>query len=175
MKRANECRAARGFVSIWTKRFEGQRLAGLYSRYIGQVPTVLTSPLEARILEATRTGPSDGTTHWSTRRLGEHLGVSHMMVSRVWRKHGLKPHRLERYMASNDPDFDKKAADVIGLNLNPPAHAPIFCVDQKAHIQALYRKDPAASAVSGAPRAARIRVLPPRYALLVRRPQYPVR
>jgi transposase len=133
---------SRGFVASWTKRFEEQRLAGLYSRHLGQVATVLTPQLEARILEATRSGPKDGTTHWSTRRLGEHLGVSHMMVARVWRKHGLKPHRLERYMASNDPDFEKKAADVIGLYLNPPAHAAIFCVDEKTHIQALDRKDP---------------------------------
>jgi transposase len=106
---------SRGFVARWTKRFAEQRLAGLYSRHIGQVATVLTAPLEARILEATRTGAkADGTTHWSTRRLGEHLGVSHMMVARVWRKHGLKPHRLERYMASNDPDFEKKVATSSG-------------------------------------------------------------
>ena len=68
--------------------------------------------------------------------------VSHMMVARVWRKHGLKPQRIERYMASNDPDFEKKAADIIGLYLNPPAHAAVFCVDEKTHIQALDRKDP---------------------------------
>ena len=65
-----------------------------------------------------------------------------MMVARVWRKHGLKPHRIERYMASNDPDFEKKAADIIGLYLNPPAHAAVFCVDEKTAIQALDRKDP---------------------------------
>jgi transposase len=64
------------------------------------------------------------------------------MVARVWSKHGLKPHRIERYMASNDPDFEKKAADIIGLYLNPPAHAAVFCVDEKTHIQALDRKDP---------------------------------
>src|SRR5213595_3444285 len=133
---------SRGFVAIWTRRFDEQRLAGLYSRHLGQVATVLTPQLEARVLEATRRGPRDGTTHWSTRRLAEHLGVSHMMVARVWRKHGLKPQRIERYMASNDPDFEKKAADIIGLYLNPPAHAAIFCVDEKTHIQALDRKDP---------------------------------
>ncbi len=49
-----------------------------------------------------------------------------MMVARVWRKHGLKPHRIERYMASNDPDFETKAADIIGLYLNPPAHAALM-------------------------------------------------
>ena len=82
------------------------------------------------------------STHWTTRKLAAHLDVSHMMVARVWRKHGLKPHRIERYMASNDPDFEKKAADIIGLYLNPPAHAAVFCVDEKTHIQALDRKDP---------------------------------
>ncbi|HET9473401.1 MAG TPA: IS630 family transposase, partial [Steroidobacteraceae bacterium] len=67
---------------------------------------------------------------------------SHMTVARVWRKHGLRPHRIERYMASNDPDFEKKAADIIGLYLNPPQHAAVFCVDEKTAIQALDRKDP---------------------------------
>ena len=135
-----EC--SRGFVASWSKRFAEQRIAGLYSRYLGQVATVLTPQLEARILEATRRVPSGGATHWSTRRLAAHLGVSHMMVARVWRKHGLKPHRIERYMASNDPDFERKAADIIGLYLNPPAHAAVFCVDEKTAIQALDRKDP---------------------------------
>src|ERR1700728_3110390 len=133
---------SRGFVAGWRKRFTEQRMAGLYSRHLGQVATVLTPELEARILEVTRRAPTDGATHWSTRKLGTHLDVSHMMVARVWRKHGLQPHRIERYMASNDPDFENKAADVIGLYLNPPAHAAVFCVDEKTAIQALDRKDP---------------------------------
>ena len=65
-----------------------------------------------------------------------------MMIARVWKKHGIQPHRIERYMASNDPDFETKAADVIGLYLNPPQHAAVFCVDEKTAIQALDRKDP---------------------------------
>jgi hypothetical protein len=65
-----------------------------------------------------------------------------MMVARVWAKHALKPHRLERYMASDDPDFERKAADVIGLYLNPPQHAAVFCLDEKTAIQALDRLDP---------------------------------
>ncbi|MDA2912093.1 IS630 family transposase, partial [Nitrospiraceae bacterium AH_259_D15_M11_P09] len=103
---------------------------------------VLTPKLEARILDLTRRGPQDGSTHWSTRRVGKALGVSHMMVARVWARHGLKPHRLERYMASDDPAFERKAADVIGLYLNPPQHAAVFCVDEKTAIQALDRLDP---------------------------------
>jgi len=132
----------RGFLASWSRRFEEQRIAGLYSRHLGHVATVLTAELEARILDVTRRRPPYGATHWSRRKLGEHLDVSHMMVARVWRKHGLRPHRIERYMASNDPDFEKKAADMIGLFLNPPAHAAIFCVDEKTAIRALDRKDP---------------------------------
>src|SRR5437660_6438182 len=103
---------SRGFVANWSKRFTEQRMAGLYSRHLGQVATVLTPELEARILDTTRRAPTGGATHWSTRKLGAHLDLSHMMVARVWRKHGLQPHRMERYMASNDPDFEKKAADI---------------------------------------------------------------
>jgi transposase len=130
------------YIARWTSRFARERLAGLYSRHRGQPATVLTPRLEARILDATRRGPTDGSTHWSTRRLGTHLGVSHMMVARVWARHGLAPHRLERYMASDDPDFERKAADVIGLYLHPPQHAAVFCVDEKTAIQALDRLDP---------------------------------
>lgn len=130
------------YIARWSARFEAERLAGLYSRHGGQGATVLTPQLEARILEWTRRGPRDGSTHWSTRRLGQALGVSHMMVARVWARHGLKPHRRERYMASKDPEFETKAADVIGLYLNPPQHAVVFSVDEKTAIQALDRKDP---------------------------------
>src|SRR6266853_1369927 len=131
------------FIDRWSKRFLAERLAGLFSRHAGQLPTTLTPAVEARILEwSVQRKPSDGSTHWSTRRLAAQLGVSHMMVARVWRKHALTPHRLERYMASNDPDFETKAAEIIGLYLHPPQHAAVFCVDEKTAIQALDRKDP---------------------------------
>ena len=68
-----------------------------------------TPALEARILEWTRRPAPDGSTHLSSRKLARYLGVSHMMVARVWRRAGLKPHRIERYMASDDPDFELKA------------------------------------------------------------------
>jgi transposase len=130
------------FISKWKQRFETDRLAGLYTRHAGREATALTPKMEARILEWTRRAPTDGTTHWSTRRLAKRLGVNHMMVARVWAKHGIQPHRLERYMASDDPAFEEKAADVIGLYLHPPQHAAVFCVDEKTAIQALDRKDP---------------------------------
>jgi transposase len=130
------------YIARWSRRFTAERLAGLYSRHCGQPTTVLTPKLEARILDLTRRGPQDGSTHWSTRRLAKMLGISHMMIARVWARHGLKPHRLERYMASDDPEFERKAADIIGLYLNPPQHAAVFCVDEKTAIQALDRLDP---------------------------------
>ena len=132
-----------GFIDRWSRRFREERLAGLFSRHAGQAASTLTSALEARILAWTlRHKPADGSTQWSTRKLGTQLKISHMMVARVWAKHGLKPQRLDRYMATNDPEFEKKAADIIGLYLNPPAHAAVFCVDEKTAIQALDRKDP---------------------------------
>ena len=130
------------FISKWKKRFLAERLAGLYVRHAGREATVLTPKMEARILNWTRKKPTDGSTHWSTRRLGKKLGVNHMMVARTWKKHGIKPHRMDRYMASNDPAFEEKAADVIGLYLHPPQHAVVLCVDEKTAIQALDRKDP---------------------------------
>jgi transposase len=131
------------FIARWSQRFAAERLAGLFSRHAGQPATTLTPKLEARILDWTvKRKPPDGATHWTTRKLGRALGLSHMMVARVWSKHALRPHRLDRYMASNDPDFESKAADVIGLYLNPPQHAAVFCVDEKTAIQALDRKDP---------------------------------
>ena len=131
------------FIDRWSKRFATERLAGLFSRHAGQPASTLTPSLEARILKWTvERKPVDGATHWSTRRLAEQLGVSHMMVARVWRKHALQPQRLEGYMTSDDPDFETKAADIIGLYLNPPQHAAVFCVDEKTAIQALDRLDP---------------------------------
>lgn len=130
------------YISRWKRRFEQERMAGLYARHRGSEPAEAAARIEAKVLAWTQKAPTDGSTHWSTRKLGKVLGVSHMMVARIWAKHGLKPHRLERYMASDDPDFEAKAADVLGLYLNPPAHAAVFCVDEKSAIQALDRLDP---------------------------------
>jgi transposase len=130
------------FIDRWSKRFIEERLAGLFSRHAGQEPSTLTPQIEARILEWTVKRKPRASTHWSTRKLAAALGVSHMMVARVWGKHGLKPQRLDSYMTSDDPDFEKKAADIIALYLHPPQHAAVFCVDEKTAIQALDRLDP---------------------------------
>ena len=130
------------YVSRWKQRFETERLAGLQAKYRGQPPSVRTAALEARVLAKTRQKPPDGSTHWSSRKLGKLLGISHMLVTRIWRRAGYQPHRFERYMMSDDPQFEEKAADVIGLYLNPPRHALVLAVDEKTAIQALDRLDP---------------------------------
>jgi len=132
----------RAYVSRWQTRFLEQGLAGMYARHRGRTPTAMTPRMEARILARTQAKPKDGSTHWSTRKLAKELGVSHMLVQRVWSRAGLRPHRTKRYMSSDDPDFERKAADVIGLYLNPPQHAAVFCLDEKTQVQALDRRDP---------------------------------
>src|SRR5215469_1680260 len=96
----------------WKQRFLRFGLDGLDTYHPGQKATVLTPALRARILSPTRKKPSDGSPHWSCRKLAAALGVSKDAVHRVWQEAGLKPHRLERYMASDDPEFERKAADI---------------------------------------------------------------
>jgi transposase len=129
-------------LTRWRKRFERHRLAGLWDRPRSGRGDRITPELEAKILTLTQEPPPKPYTHWTSRRMAKRLGISHMTVHRVWKRAGLKPHRLERYVASPDPDFERKAADIIGLYLNPPAHAAVFCVDEKTAIQALDRRDP---------------------------------
>src|ERR1043165_4951485 len=130
------------FIVRWKQRFLRDRLAGLYARHPGRAVEKRTPKMEAWILAWTQRTPPDGSTHWSTRKLDEHLGGHHMMVARAWQRARLQPQRLERYMMSKDPDFERKAADVIGLYVKPPQHAVVFCVDEKTSIQALDRLDP---------------------------------
>jgi transposase len=132
----------RDYINRWRRRFLAKRLDGLRSRHRQPEPTVLTPEMEARILDRTRQRPPDGSTHWSTRKLARVLGLNHNHVATAWRRAGLQPHRFERYMLSDDPDFERKAADVIGLYVNPPQHAAVFAADEKTAIQALDRLDP---------------------------------
>jgi transposase len=105
--------------------------------------TVLTPELEQKILETTlKTRPGDGSTHWSVRMLAKQMGISRTIVHRVWRRHDVQPHRVERFKLSKDPRFEEKVRDVVGLYLNPPDRALVLCVDEKSQIQALDRTAP---------------------------------
>ena len=114
---------------------------GLETIRPGQPPQKLTPSLRAKILAKTQQPPPDCSTHWSVRKMAAVIGVGKELIRKVWKEADLKPHLLERYLASNDPAFEQKAAAIIGRYLNPPQHAAVFCVDEKSAIQALDRRD----------------------------------
>ena len=128
-------------VCQWRGRFLAEGIAGLHTRHRSGRPRQITTADEARIVAATMRPPK-AATHWSARSLARQLKISHMTVHRVWKKHGLQPHRVETFKFSTDPDFDRKMADVVGLYLNPPEKALVLCVDEKSQIQALDRTQP---------------------------------
>ena len=103
---------------------------------------VLTPDVEQRILDTTlKTRPVSGT-HWSVRTLAKQLGLSRMMVQRVWERHAIQPHRVEKFKLSTDPQFEEKVRAIVGLYLDPPERALVLCVDEKSQIQALDRTAP---------------------------------
>jgi transposase len=125
-------------VSIWSSRFEKFGLDGLEDRAgRGRKPSIPTKKLERVITEVTR--PPKSRKRWSVRSMGRHVGISHSTVQRIWSKSGLKPHLTKTFKLSNDPDFEAKFWDVIGLYLNPPANALVLCCDEKSQCQALER------------------------------------
>ncbi len=94
------------------QRFETERLMDLRAKYCGRPPTVRTQAMEARIFSKTR--PPDGNTHWSTRKLAKVLGISHVLVARVWRRAGLQPHRVDRYCSPTTRRLSRKRPMSLG-------------------------------------------------------------
>lgn len=133
---------SRPTIARWKARFEELGIGGLDAQHKGSKPRSATPATQARVLRKTTQKPEDGSTHWSCRKMAVALGLSKSTVHRIWTQARVKPHRLERYMASNDPQFEEKAADIIALYMNPPQHTAVFCVDEKTAIQALDRLDP---------------------------------
>lgn len=130
-------------IRVWKQNWQQKGLDGLLDAPRRGRPKKLTASREAAILAATKGPPPGSVTHWSTRRLARRLGVSHVTVMRLWHKAGLQPHRVRSYMASPDPEFEAKAKDILGLYVDPPKNAAVFCIDEKTAIQALDRSQPA--------------------------------
>ncbi len=130
-------------VSRWRQRFLALGVAGLEKdaprpgrkRKIG-------ARLTKRVVTLTTRQQPANATHWSTRTMAAAAGISEASVRRIWRAHGLKPHRVETFKISNDPAFAEKLEDIVGLYLNPPEHALVLCADEKSQIQALDRTQP---------------------------------
>jgi transposase len=127
----------------WRKRFLALGLAGLEkdAPRPGRPATITPEQVQDVVTRTTQTRPTNAT-HWSTRTMAKAAGISEASVRRIWKAHGLKPHRVESFKLSNDPRFAEKLQDVIGLYLNPPEHALVLSLDEKSQIQALDRTQP---------------------------------
>jgi transposase len=140
---AAELSISRGAVARWRDRFAASGVAGIKKDAPrGGRPPKERQDLVRRIIEMTTQQKPANATHWSTRTLAEALGTNPVLVHRVWRAHGLKPHLCHTFKVSNDPLFAEKLLDVVGLYLDPPEHALVLCVDEKSQIQALDRTQP---------------------------------
>jgi transposase len=125
-------------VSLWCVRFEASGLDGLADKSgRGRKASIPEAKVARVVTEATR--PPTGRRRWSIRSMSRHAGISASSVQRIWSKNDLKPHRLKTFKLSNDPRFEEKFWDVIGLYLNPPAKALVLCCDEKSQCQALER------------------------------------
>ena len=125
-------------VSLWSSRFARLGLAGLGDEPgRGRKASIAAATVARVIAEATR--PPPGRQRWSIRSMARHAGVSASSVQRIWSGNEIKPHRIKTFKLSNDPRFEEKFWDVIGLYLDPPDHALVLCCDEKSQCQALER------------------------------------
>ena len=140
---AQQLHISRPTVQLWRQRFLSLRLAGLEkdAPRPGRLPRIPQKKVNA-IVEATLHTTPANATHWSTRSMAKAQGISEATVRRIWKQHNLKPHLVETFKLSRDKHFIEKLCDVVGLYVNPPDKAIVFCVDEKSQIQALDRTQP---------------------------------
>jgi transposase len=129
-------------VSKWRARFLRDRLDGLYDEARPGTPRTIDDAAVERVVIRTLETTPRGQTHWSLRGMAQATGLSRMTISRIWHAFGLQPHRSETFKLSPDPLLIEKVRDIVGLYMNPPEHAVVLCVDEKAQIQALDRTQP---------------------------------
>lgn len=129
-------------VRKWRTRFAQQRLDGLHDEPRPGQPRKITDDDVERVIVKTLEETPTNATHWSTRSMASATGLNQTAISRIWRAFGLKPHLVEHFKLSPDPQFIDKVRDVVGLYINPPEAAVVLCVDEKSQIQALDRSAP---------------------------------
>lgn len=134
---------SRPTVTCWLDRYDAEGLSGLLAdRPRSGRPKEITPDDEAGIIDRTLHTKPPESTHWSTRLMARATGYHHATIARIWRAHGLKPHRVSWFKVSRDPEFVAKLRDVVGLYLHPPERAVVFAFDEKSQIQALDRTQP---------------------------------
>lgn len=140
---ADDLGVSRETVRKWRARFSADRLEGLVDRPRSGAPRKITDEqVEALVARTLDQAPPTGDSHWSTRSMAGAAGMSQSAVSRIWRAFGLKPHIVETWKLSTDPQFVTKVRDVVGIYLAPPENALVLAVDEKSQIQALDRTQP---------------------------------
>jgi transposase len=138
-----EVGCAKATVWRWQERFRDAGVDGLLrdkSRPPGKAP--LPKALVDRVVASTLGEPPGEATHWTGRAMAKAAGTSLRSVQRIWRAHGLQPHRIKTFKLSKDPEFATKLKDIVGLYVDPPAHSLVLSVDEKSQIQALDRTQP---------------------------------
>jgi transposase len=134
---------AKTVIWRWQERFGVEGAAGLWRDKTrpSRIPP-LDPAIAERVVALTLAGPPAGATHWTGPAMAKTAGISVSSVQRIWRAHGLQPHRVRQFKLSNDPKFAAKLHDVVGLYVNPPDHAIVLSIDEKSQIQALDRSQP---------------------------------
>jgi transposase len=127
-------------VARWRNRFVGERVAGVEKERPGRGrKPAISAARRAEIVRKTLEEKPKGRTHWSRSVMARTVGISDSTVGRIWKVHGLKPHRVRSFKLSNDRKFVEKLHDIVGLYCSPPEHAIVWSVDEKSQIQALDR------------------------------------
>lgn len=131
-------------VRRWRSRFasEGTEGVGKIAKGRGRKPSLPAGTVEEVLRLTHKECPADGSTHWSTRTMAARVGIGKDSVAKIWADHNLKPWKVDTFKVSNDPRFEEKLVDVVGVYLNPPARAVVFCFDEKTQCQALDRTQP---------------------------------
>src|SRR5258705_2635513 len=139
-------------VTKWRGRFVRDRLEGLSDEpRLGAAGIITDEQVEAVVVKTLEEKPASGDTHWSTRSMARSLGMSQTSISRIWRAFGLKPHLVDTWKLSTDPQFIEKVRDIVGLYFARPEKAMVLCVDEKSQMQALDRTAPMLPMMPGTP------------------------
>jgi transposase len=139
---ARRLRMSQTTVCKWRGRFVRERVDGLYDEPRPGAPRQVSDDTIEQVIVRTLEATPRGATHWSSRGMAKASGLGRTTVQQIWRAFGLQPHRSETFTLSKDPLLIEKVRDIVGLYMNPPDHAVLFCVDEKSQIQALDRTQP---------------------------------